>query len=236
MTIQTPVQTDTTPKEASAMQESKSTKSHTKAHQDTTRRAIRLTLAKMHLAVLTHRDRQYDQALREWAAEGLARQECKHGMRLIYDDGRDPMHGCCESGLTTRQEALIAATTQEYDFDALIKWLATRPMDVTLPDEPIARLGTFAGQLLQVPGFDGLKEHHFDGTHSMCSHPEHTCDSQCDGCHTWENCVEADTIVGDLLLCHACKAVEVWNYPYDAETGYDVPQDVRAAAMARLEA
>lgn len=32
------------------------------------------------------------------------------------------------------------------------------------------------------------------------------CDSQCDDCHTLNNCVPSVTRVGDLLLCASCAA------------------------------
>ena len=36
---------------------------------------------------------------------------------------------------------------------------------------------------------------------------QHTCNSQCDSCHTMEHCQEADGgRVGDLLLCRRCLA------------------------------
>lgn len=33
----------------------------------------------------------------------------------------------------------------------------------------------------------------------------HTCQSQCDDCHDLNNCVEAVTRIGDLLLCTPCR-------------------------------
>lgn len=35
------------------------------------------------------------------------------------------------------------------------------------------------------------------------------CQSQCDNCHTLDNCVEATRQFGDLLLCKDCRE----NYP-----------------------
>lgn len=34
--------------------------------------------------------------------------------------------------------------------------------------------------------------------------PPHNCDSQCDDCHTHENCVPGTRLFGELLLCDTC--------------------------------
>lgn len=47
------------------------------------------------------------------------------------------------------------------------------------------------------------------------------CTSQCDECHDIDNCVEATTRYGDLLLCKACRknhpAIQPWRV--DAVSG-----------------
>lgn len=58
------------------------------------------------------------------------------------------------------------------------------------------------------------------------------CDSQCDGCHTLDNCVEATQQYGDLILCEVCRQKYPAQQPWrlDPETGEYIdlhPQRIR---------
>lgn len=48
-----------------------------------------------------------------------------------------------------------------------------------------------------------------------------TCSTQCDDCHTLENCVEGPWRWGDLLLCSDCRRKYPIEQPWyiDPETG-----------------
>ena len=47
------------------------------------------------------------------------------------------------------------------------------------------------------------------------------CQSQCDGCHTLDNCVPATSQYGDLILCADCRKKYPVRQPWriDPETG-----------------
>ena len=55
-------------------------------------------------------------------------------------------------------------------------------------------------------------------TMSAC---DRQCNSQCDNCHTLDNCVEATRQYGDLLLCQSCREKYPVRQPWrlDPETG-----------------
>lgn len=63
------------------------------------------------------------------------------------------------------------------------------------------------------------------------------CDSQCDGCHTLDNCVAGDYQYGDLLLCINCRL----NYPshqpwrIDPETGEYIECPCEVHARQRVQ-
>lgn len=50
---------------------------------------------------------------------------------------------------------------------------------------------------------------------------DRACQSQCDDCHTLDNCVPADRVYGDLTLCGECRKKYPMQQPWriDPESG-----------------
>jgi hypothetical protein len=74
------------------------------------------------------------------------------------------------------------------------------------PHTVTAQTGRTPDHLVLINNSNGVFfEHYADAPFNI--RPVHTCTSQCDRCHSLENCVPATARRGELLLCDSCASL-----------------------------